>query len=266
MTRALCLALALLHLIGCATLPDGRRWGEDATIAPGWERVRSSATHAARSPWVWAPLVGAGVMQFNNWDRKVSNWARRETPLFGSQRNADRLSDHLELSSRVAQTATALLTPGGEFGTEWWVAKAKGYAVDLAAMGSTAAVTGILKRTTKRERPNGQDDMSFPSGHASSAAVNVRLAERHLELIAMNRPTRLALDGGLYAIGFGTAWARIEAGKHFPADTLFSIGLGNFFGAFFTDAFLGLAGNPAYSVAFTPVDGHGYMLSWQASF
>jgi hypothetical protein len=38
-------------IAGCATLPNGRRWGEDATIVPGWERVRASAIKAASDPW-----------------------------------------------------------------------------------------------------------------------------------------------------------------------------------------------------------------------
>lgn len=44
----------------------------------------------------------------------------------------------------------------------------------------------------------------------------------------------------LDALTYGTAWARVEAGFHFPSDTLVGISLGNFNEAFFNDAFLGL--------------------------
>ncbi len=44
-----------------------------------------------------------------------------------------------------------------------------GLAKDLIlALGATAATVAILKSTTHRERPDGSDDLSFPSGHAAS--------------------------------------------------------------------------------------------------
>ena len=46
---------------------------------------------AARDPWVWIPLAGAAGLQIDNWDRDVSDWARRETPLYGSRQNAELL-------------------------------------------------------------------------------------------------------------------------------------------------------------------------------
>jgi len=36
--------IGVLLSAGCASLPNGRAWGEDATIRPGWERVRDAAT------------------------------------------------------------------------------------------------------------------------------------------------------------------------------------------------------------------------------
>jgi hypothetical protein len=82
-------------------LPNGRGWGEDATIVPGWERVRASAVNAASDPWVWAPLAGAAATQVGDFDRKISNWARRETPEFGSQANATTWSNDLRSASVV---------------------------------------------------------------------------------------------------------------------------------------------------------------------
>ena len=58
-TLVLVLLLASTLLAGCGTLPDGRLWGQDATLVPGWDRVRDSAVGAARDPWVWGPLLGA---------------------------------------------------------------------------------------------------------------------------------------------------------------------------------------------------------------
>jgi membrane-associated phospholipid phosphatase len=257
----LCLPLLALLLGGCGTLPSGRGWGEDATWRPGWERVRSSAVNAARDPWVWAPLAGAAVLQIDDLDRRTADWAREHTPVFGSQRNAENWSDDLRTASVVAHYATVLATPSGDDFGEWLANKARGTLVDVAAVSATVAVTRSLKKTVGRTRPNGADDESFPSGHTSSSAVHTRLASRNLRSIDMRAGVRKSLDIGLYALTIGTSWSRIEAGWHFPSDTLVSMALGNFMASFVNDAFLGLdAGSASLTVAATP---DGAILQWR---
>lgn len=256
-TLALCLA-------GCATLPNGRSWGEDVTLAPGWERVRAAALNAARDPWVWAPLAGAAVTQVDHIDRRISDWARRETPVFGSQANATTWSHDLRSASVAANAVTVLLTPSGEWGTSWVLDKVKGYVVDLAAATTAIETTTLLKNLTQRARPNGSGTDSFPSGHASTSAVYTRLATLNLDETEMSDAARGTLDAGLQVLNFGTAWARIEGGWHYPSDTLVSIALGNFCGMFFNDTFLGLDASRV-KVAFVPLPGGGE-LKWQFSF
>jgi len=60
--------VATLALGACTSLPTGPNWGEDATYRPGWDRVERSAAAAVRDPWVWAPLLGAGLVQIDNAD------------------------------------------------------------------------------------------------------------------------------------------------------------------------------------------------------
>lgn len=255
------LALLALTLAGCGTLQSGRGWGEDATLRPGWERVRTSAVNAARDPWVWAPLAGAAVLQVDNLDRRTADWAREHTPIFGSQRNAENWSDDLRTASVVAHYATILATPSGEDFGEWVENKAKGTLVDAAAVAATVAVTRSLKTTVGRTRPNAADDESFPSGHASSSAVHTRLASRNLRSLDMPVAARRSLDIGLYALTIGTSWSRVEAGWHFPADTLVGMALGNFMASFVNDAFLGLdPGSASVTVAATP---DGAILQWR---
>lgn len=238
--RLMMLAIASIALAGCASLPNGRLWGEDATLSPGWDRVRASAVEAARDPWVWGPLLSAAAFQIDNWDQRTSDWAREHTPVFGSQSSAEDWSDDLRSASVWAQRITLVATPGGDDAGNWFLSKAKGALVQIAATSATSAITRQLKTSTDRERPNGLADQSFPSGHTSSSAVHTRLASENLESIEMRRGTRRALDVGLIALTAGTSWARIEAGWHFPSDTLFSMALGNFIGSFVNDAFLGL--------------------------
>ena len=252
-------------LAGCSTLPNDRRWGEDATLAPGWARVGQAAVQAARDPRVWAPLAGAAVLQIDRWDRRVSDWARRDTPVFGSQANAERWSNTLRSASVVADGATVLLTPSGDVGSDWILAKIKGYAVDLAAATAAIETTSGLQRLIDRTRPNGTNSLSLPSGHTTTSAVYTQLATCNLEVIDLNPSARVGLDFGLNALTIGTAWARVEAGEHFPADTLVGMAIGNFFGHWFDAAFMGLAGQSRATVAVTPLR-NGLALHWEARF
>lgn len=231
-------------LSGCGTLPSGDRWGENATPAPGWQRVRESAVDAARDPWVWAPLVAAAAFQIDDWDRRSADWAREHTPVFGSQSSARDWSDDLRKAAAIVHYATVLATPGGGDAGEWLANKAKGALIHSGAVAATGFATRRLKTSVDRRRPNDLGGESFPSGHTSSAAVHDRLASRNLQLIAAagewSASSRWAADAGLHALTIGTSWARIEAGWHYPADTLFSMALGHFVASFVNDAFLGL--------------------------
>jgi hypothetical protein len=258
------LLLCASMLAGCGSLPGRPDWGEDASIRPGWERIRTSAVNAARDPWVWAPLVGAAAFQIDDWDRRTSDWARQNTPVFGSQRSAEDWSDDLRNASAVAHYVTILVTPGGDGAREWIENKTKGTLVDIAAVSATVLATTSLKAAADRERPNGLDNESFPSGHTSTSAVHTRLASRNLQSVEMPHSMRGALDAGLYALTIGTSWARIEAGWHYPSDTLFGMALGNFIASFVNDAFLGAPAqeNVALSLG---VDGGGAVMhvSWR---
>lgn len=262
--RALLAAITFIAVSGCAALPNGRLWGEDATLTPGWDRVRASAVQAARDPWVWGPALGAAAFQIDDWDRRTSDWAREHTPVFGSQNSAEEWSDDLRSASIMTQRITLILTPSGGDAAEWLLAKAKGALVQVTAASVSSKITSQLKTSADRERPNGLADESFPSGHTSASAVNTRLASENLKSMKMEEGTRRALDAGLIALTLGTSWARIEAGWHYPSDTLFSIALGNFIGSFVNDAFLGLEDS---DIALSFGSGSdGLVLHWTQSF
>ncbi|WP_129782593.1 phosphatase PAP2 family protein [Peristeroidobacter soli] len=258
------IVLCALLLSGCATLPDGKGWGEQATVAPGWERVRESAVNAAKDPWTWGPLLGAAAFQIDDFDRRTSDWARDHTPVFGSQHSAEQWSDDLRSASSIANYITILATPSGDEPGEWLLNKLKGTLVNVAAVSATGQITNFMKDAAGRERPNGADDKSFPSGHTSSSAVHTRLASRQLESIDMSDGTRTALDVGLHALTIGTSWARIEAGWHYPSDTLFSMALGNFIASFVNDTFMGLS--PSQPALTVQVVDHGAVIGWHVRF
>jgi len=257
--------VAMLALCACTSLPNGSNWGEEVTYRPGWNRIERSAGAAIRDPWVWAPILGAGLLQIDNADRRISDWARESTPVFGSADAAARWSDDLRAASSAAYLGTMLATPSGDSAGTWLENKAKGYLVGMASWTATSVATSTLKTTVGRERPDGSDTESFPSGHVSRSAVFTRLASRNLEFLDLGPGTHLALDISLDALTFGTAWARIEAGAHFPSDVLFSMALGNFFAAFFNDAFLDPDHGGRVAVAVSPT-AHGAELQLRIAF
>lgn len=227
--------LSLGLLAGCGTLPHDRSWGADADAAPGWTHVAGSARRAAADARVWAPLAAAAALQIDGWDREASDWAREHAPVFGSPAAARRRSDEWRDAADYAWLASALAAQSGD---DWAANKARGLAVGAVAVTANGALTGALKSAFGRERPNGFDRRSLPSGHASGAAVRTALASRHLEFVPVRPVAREALDLGLDAITLGTAWARVEAGVHYPSDVLCGMALGRFLGAWINDAFL----------------------------
>ena len=255
--------LTALALAGCASLPNGHGWGQDVTLAPGWPRVRASAVEALSDPWVWAPLAGAAALQVDGFDHRLSHWGRTRNPIFGSEASATRWSDRLRSASVGVDVATVLLTPSGDSGGEWVLDKTKGYLVNLAAATAAIESTSLLQHSVRRERPNGANDHGFPSDHSAASAVYTRLAALNLDEIQLDGTERDALDAGLHALSFATAWARVEGGWHYPSDTLAGMAIGNFCGVFFTNTLMGLD-ESRLRVGFSPLPGGG-MLTFLAA-
>lgn len=230
------LALCLL-LAACGTLPSGRPWGKDATISPGWERIRRAAADAALSPSVWIPAAGAAGFGLTGMDREVSEWASEKTPLFGSRRRADKASDDLRNASTVLYIGTALAAPSGSEPGGWAGNKLKGLSTGAGAVVVTSATAGALKIGLDRTRPNGGHG-SLPSFHASQTAAWSMLTARNVEHLPIPRAGRNALHAANAAIDLSAAWSRVEAGQHFPSDVLAGMALGHFVSAVVSDAFL----------------------------
>ncbi|HEY3786442.1 MAG TPA: phosphatase PAP2 family protein, partial [Steroidobacteraceae bacterium] len=247
--------LTALSLAGCATPPNRHPWGGSVTVAPGWTRVRTAAVQAATDPWVWAPLAGAGMLQVDNFDHRLSHWGRTRNPIFGSAANATLWSDRLRSASVGVDIATVLLTPSGDIDGAWLLDKAKGYLVNLAAATTAIESTALLQHGISRERPNGANDHSVPSDHSAASSVYTGLASLNLQEIPMSSGTRDALDMSLHALSFATAWARVEGGWHYPSDTLAGMAIGNFCAEFFTATFMGLDARERFG--FSPLPGGG---------
>jgi hypothetical protein len=237
---------------GCGTLPSGRAWGENALYPMRATSIAQAAKNAALDPITWVPLVGASVIGGGGWDETISDWASKETPLFGSRSGAQNYSDVARWILQGEAIATTFLTPGGGEAEQWILAKGKGLLVEGTATGITTGITSGLKGAIGRERPDRRDNLSMPSGHASSAFSAMAISNGNLDYIPIGLYERVGMQAANVALASSVAWARVEAKNHFPTDVLVGAALGNFTTRFIYEAFIGTTPNDKFSFSFEP--------------
>lgn len=88
--------------------------------------------------------------------------------------------------------------------------------------------TGALKWTIARERPDGSDDNSFPSGHTSAAFQGA-------SFIQMRYGWKTGLPA--YAGATFVAFSRVYADRHYVSDVVAGAALGTLSSFLFTDSF-----------------------------
>lgn len=262
--RAFLAFLPALALAGCGTLPNDRGWGQDAFSPIDFDRVSRAAHDAFFNTNTLAPLAGALVFCIDDFDERVSDWAIKHTPIFGSPGDARDASDDLKVALEVEAVITALATPSGDTCGEWAGSKLKGAAVELIAVGATDGMTSWLKDATDRTRPDNSSDRSFPSGHTSAAFSFITLANRNVDSIRMAPAVKPAVKAGNLILASGVGWARVEGGRHYPSDVLAGAALGHFLTAFIHDAFMNLPeDNDIYFAVFPVEGGAGIELSFR---
>lgn len=219
--------LTVLLLGGCV---GSGHWGESARW-PTTSKFGDAARIAATDPQTWLPLATATLLIAADVDDKWSEDMAEEQPLFGD--DAEDVSDDLRDVSSAAYLFTALLAPSPTVG-----AKVKGLAVGAG----TAIVDGVLSNGLKevigRERPDGSNDRSMPSGHASKASSRTAMAIRNLRDIEMPNWSRQVANWSLHGVAVGTGLARVEARKHHLSDVFVGYAIGNFVAGFMYEAFL----------------------------
>ncbi len=211
-----------------------------------WSRA---ARNGLRHPGTWVPAGAAAVIAIGGWDQEISDWAVENTPVFGSVENAATWSDRLRAASDLGMIGTALGVHADEHP---WRLRGKTLLVEEVGAIVSTSVTALLKSATDRERPDGSDEQSFPSGHATRAFAYVAASWRNLRATRLGPRWQLGIGAGLETLAAGTAWARVEAQAHFPTDVLIGAAVGNYVALLFHDAFLGAPENVAISVDVDP--------------
>jgi membrane-associated phospholipid phosphatase len=226
------LVTASVTLSGCASTKRDLRAGD---YWPSGARWKQSTVRALKDPGTWVPAAGAVVISIDDWDGRITDWAVDNTPLFGSAEDAGKASDYLLAGTNLSMVGTALAVPNGPGA---WEFKLERVVLEELGVLLTAGLTDVLKDVTGRERPDGANDRSFPSGHTSQAFTASTLAGRNVDQLKLSKSGRLALKSTFTAMAAATAWARVEAGVHYPSDLFAGAALGNFIAIFIHDAFL----------------------------
>ena len=114
-------------------------------------------------------------------------------------------------STSRTRTAGALRSaiPLATLGTEWLRGERDGAVQYAMALGVGLAATETLKRTVRKERPDGTDDRAFPSGHATAAFSAASYVHRRYGLYEA---------APLYLLGAYVGHLRVQAGAHRWAD------------------------------------------------
>lgn len=87
----------------------------------------------------------------------------------------------------------------------------------LSAQIVAQALTQAIKFSVRRERPDGSNKHSFPSGHASATFASATVLQRHLGWRAAV-PT--------YTVATYVALSRLQENRHFLSDVVFGAALG----------------------------------------
>lgn len=111
----------------------------------------------------------------------------------------------------------------------------------LRAQIVTSGLTVGLKYATQRERPDGSDNHSFPSGHASITFATATVIERHLGW-------RYTVVG--YSIASYVAASRLHDNRHWLSDVVFGAAVGTIGGRTVTQH-----GRNVWTMAPVPVPG-----------
>jgi len=201
-------------------MENGRRWGEDVSLMPGWEKVGESAFDALTSPLVFIPATSALLLQIGDADGRLSDWASDHTPIAGSNDRAKQLSSDFHSSSSYAFYLSILATPSGNDPTTWVTSKMKGAAVQGGATLLGHTLMNEMKETTGRERPDNSDDLSFPSTMSFGSAVFAGFASKNIHAMNVPSPAKTGMNVVVHTLPYAVAWERVEAKEHYPSDVL----------------------------------------------
>jgi membrane-associated phospholipid phosphatase len=153
-------------------------------------------------------VIGAGASAaLVPLDREISDAVRGDAPWVGD--SGDVAGGTLAVASIAGLVVAGPLASNTRY-------RAFAFSLGQAAIVDTVLVSTI-KVAVGRERPDGSNHRSFPSGHASTVIMLAGVASHYYGWKA---------GVPLYALSAFVAVSRVEKGQHFPSDVVFGATLG----------------------------------------
>lgn len=145
-------------------------------------------------------------------------------------------------STKLLSDALALGIPSVAYGTSLYNDDKEGEKEFYYAYGTTVLVTGTLKYSIHKKRPDNDGDDSFPSGHTSSAFTGATFIHKKYGL----EYALIPYLGAIY-----TAYSRVKLDRHDTADVLAGaiIGMGSAW--YFTSPYKKLSIQPKLGTNYT---------------
>ena len=120
---------------------------------------------------------------------------------------------------RKAGDVLQLALPVAAISSTYYMNDYYGFTSFMKSYISTISTTYLLKEITRKNRPDGTDHRSFPSGHTSSAFAGA-------SFIHFRYSFKYSIP--LYLLAAFTGYSRVESGKHYPEDVIAGAGLAIF--------------------------------------
>lgn len=259
--------LLFFFLFSCSTFQKKGEWGRKAFNPITFNSVKKAFVKNIRTPHVWAPLLGAGFIYSAGYDQKISDWSTGDSFIFRDDEAAEKYSTTLLEILQAEAYASIFLPPSMPQAGDWkeysW-RKLKGGSV--AYLGTSLAHnTGTqLKDSISRERPNSNDDRSFPSGHAIDVGASYVLLARNLEISEINPYAKVSLKYLNLGVASMAIWARVEAKAHYTSDALAGYAIGTFVSGFVYDSLMNLEENESFTLF--PVSNGGVSATYSYIF
>jgi membrane-associated phospholipid phosphatase len=153
-------------------------------------------------------------------------------------------------NTEAAGDILAYLMPATTFGATYYLHDEEGRWQFSKGFATSFAVTLGLKQTVDKERPDGSDNQSFPSGHATAAFQSAHYIKKRYGW-------RYGLPAYLGAAFVG--YSRVHAKKHDNADVLAGAVIGIASSEYFTSRWEGISVTPVTS-------GRGFVVSLSRTF
>lgn len=245
------LIMVLPTITSCSLIRKRGQWGKNAFWPIRTSRISRAFKKNASSIHVWAPLLAAGTIHLAGYDEKISQWAVKEKPLYTTKDNTSFWSDRNNNILLYEMYLSVLFTPSmgeDESLAQYAWSKTKGGLVVNLASQSTHYTRNQIAKTFRRQRPNLEDRMSFPSGHSTEAASRNMLVSKNLDAMEINSYLRTGIKAANTTLAAGTLWARLEGQRHYPSDVLVGYALGSFLSGFIYDSLMNLDSNESISI------------------